>query len=356
MTAVRAVVAIMASLGIAASSFEAHACEGEPCIDGYVYPPVGGVVPLNARGFLIRPTMEFYESDISQAHIRLLDPTGTPVPLTFDTTTFAPAVFVGWDNLERGTYTITSSAACQDERPDIVTTFTVQGLAPLASTLGRIVVSPMRVGRVAVADSALCTGHVEAAYYDLEVELAPDADRWRDVILYQTIVDGDPWSPTVSIFDEPKIGSSWAGRGRDRIFMPCGTGRAVTRTVQVLATVPGIGGMATPPVTLTLDCDAPPSSGPANPTDPSDPASPIEPGDLMDPDDPEGMNPAAPPPGELPPPTGGCGCRASHKRGASSVWVVGLLMLLAFGFRSIRKNALTPSCVRRDRRADVHRA
>jgi hypothetical protein len=68
-----------------------------------------------------------------------------------------------------------------------------------------------------------CSRDTVAAQQSIEVALPDHLEPFRDAVHYTTVVDGSQvWAPRNSMCQFPDPGSSWEGRGRDRIYAECG--------------------------------------------------------------------------------------------------------------------------------------
>ena len=77
-----------------------------------------------------------------------------------------------------------------------------------------------RIHRVAAGVS--CSDGLEVSQVKVESKLAKDAQRWREQMLYHTIVDGEiNWVAFESLCETIPPGRSWEAVGHDRIFAAC---------------------------------------------------------------------------------------------------------------------------------------
>jgi hypothetical protein len=50
------------------------------------------------------------------------------------------------------------------------------------------------------------------------LELNPELAPFTDLLMYETLVDGKPWTHETSLGDPPVVGRSWVGRGVDKLL------------------------------------------------------------------------------------------------------------------------------------------
>lgn len=76
------------------------------------------------------------------------------------------------------------------------------------------------------------------------MELNPELAPFTDLLMYETLVDGKPWTHETSLGDPPVVGRSWVGRGVDKLLTLCeaGGGGKVVRQMQMRARIPGLPG------------------------------------------------------------------------------------------------------------------
>lgn len=135
--------------------------------------------------------------------------------------------------------------------------------SPLPDALGDLVASGLMHGPLELATTnGGCSEPVESAYVDVTLELAPAAVPWRDVLVFETWVDGQPWSPSDFLPLPPPPGESWLGRGVDRVYATCAPGDVVDpglsegkHKVVIRARIPGGDVvLASPPIDVQLTC------------------------------------------------------------------------------------------------------
>lgn len=244
----------------------ADACSAPACWPGAFLPAEGVQVPANLPGIVWQPTASNLGDPAEATNVVLAtaDAPTTPLPFTaMPLGTAGAYVLVPDAPLAPGTaYVVRDGNACGDTLGP-TTSFTTAGDAPLPSSLGTIYTSytrgPLEVG----TSSGSCSTEVDAAIVDLELELDAGALPWRDALVYETFVDGQPWRATASINVRSAPGTSWVGRGKERLYRVCSAqdtsvGEGLTagpHEVTIVATVPGSSVVvATQTATVDLSC------------------------------------------------------------------------------------------------------
>lgn len=143
-------------------------------------------------------------------------------------------------------------------------TFQVASAAPLPASLGVLVESVNRVGPLQVAAGGPCTTEVDAHQIGIELQLSAEAAAWRDVLHFETLVDGRAWRASRTP-DSPPPGESWRGRGVDLVYRICASKDGSvddglpegTHEVVMRATLPGTATVVqSSAVTVQIDCGA----------------------------------------------------------------------------------------------------
>lgn len=111
-----------------------------------------------------------------------------------------------------------------------------------------------------------CMTRGEADIIDLNVELPPALEPYRDYLVYSTRVDGQLFSHVAGNCDWYPDGRSWLAKpGVDRLFSDCGEkNRGLTpgehRVAITLSTPDGLRSFTTPEVMFTIGCNLSPAS------------------------------------------------------------------------------------------------
>lgn len=198
----------------------AHACSGPTeCGASFSLPYRGAEVPANLPG------IELYLRETAQDVVYTLRTTGeSPVDLR----TTKVGELITFDPLEAAReYQLAASWTCEYlDDLSLEATFTTTEAAPLPTTLGSLSAGEPTLGDVDLpADDAACALPVAASYVDVEVDLSDEATPWVEALYFETLVDGRVWRPTGHIFGDGEVPpwESWFGRGRDRVYVQCGS-------------------------------------------------------------------------------------------------------------------------------------
>ena len=107
-------------------------------------------------------------------------------------------------------------------RGGVIATIDSQEL--VAGTTFNLNSTPMTLETLRVAAPSKCSTVGRFPQVGIETRLGGNALRWRDHLLYQTLVDGERWNGARSaclMTSERWLGRSWAGVGQDILFVPC---------------------------------------------------------------------------------------------------------------------------------------
>jgi hypothetical protein len=209
----------------------------------------------------------------------------TPIPFTAQPFADGDYLLVPAAPLAEGRYVVTDRNTCTatgEHGPQVA--FTVTPAAPLPADLG-ILIAPAPT----IADLDLetrtgsCSSRATAAQASFELVPSASALAWRDVLHFETLVDGQPWRYQTALNVRVPPGASPTGRGRDRVFAVCASddkslvGLAPgAHTITMHATLPGAKDVLTSStLDVTLRCEAapPPPPPPADPPDDGMPAA-----------------------------------------------------------------------------------
>ena len=114
-----------------------------------------------------------------------------------------------------------------DLPPAEVTTTVTIGAEPLKLAQATLQAGAPEQKGVMVAHPASCEGEIRAAAVALKVELPPEAEPLREYLVYETRVDGTPWTPLKNLCTRVDPGRTWAGAaGEDVVFATCEQGEA----------------------------------------------------------------------------------------------------------------------------------
>lgn len=314
--------AIVGFIGVFGSISAAWACSGLPCGPGYLLPGPDGQVPANAPALLWMPSKDDF-AERPSLDPSVTGPDGQPVDFTI---VGGPATGP-WQvrlnpPLQMGLHVFRSESRCPvGPSEDQEFSFRVTPEAPRPTSLGAMRVARAFEGEIRLGTSGgSCDTAIVADTVDVEVDLAPEAEPWKDVLLLETLVDGEPWRPRGSIVQRVPAGASWVGRMRDRVYAVCSvpgaepTERGVDEglhTIEMVARLPGDEAFVirSEPLSVMFECGSDPDPTP-------DP----------DVDDPDVDGPDG---GELAGAEAGCRCVARPAAGSAGAIGLGLLL---FGY------------------------
>lgn len=304
-----AALSTLIALAAAAQPTRGEACSAPPCLEQGELLPVGEV-PANLGALLYRSNSRLGLPEGFEAPV-LVSSDGTRLPLTVEGGSAEDALLrllPGAALVPGERYNLEHTSACGPlaDLPALGP-FSVTAPAPLPTQLGQLQVTRWARGPLRLAASARCSREVEVSFVDVELTLAAEAEPWREALVFETWVDGRRWDPRAVALDRLPFGSSWLGRGIDRLYVRCEPDAselyepglsAGPHEVELRATLPGTDVvLRTAPIALTLDCAADPATD-------GDPNA-LDPGGLATDD--------------------GCGCRSTGDQRAG----LALLLLLA---------------------------
>ena len=272
-TALIFVAALIGALWI--STPFAHACSCRFPSGGFISPKIGRL-PANAAGVvwytrykLGNKPIEFLKSHSTveiweNREFRPLPVKVIPVEDFRDTYVIAPE---GAMIKPGATYRITvdRKSNYMDGYKQVFVTIDHENLSPntkLALDVGPVTTKPIRV-----AASVSCIGSLKVSQARIKSKLPEDARRWREQLLYRTIVDGNiRWNAQDSNCSPFVPGRSWEAVGHDRVFAPCGIVPSLyniphirdsaRHTILIQAFLPGTGVVLETPVkSVSLRCE-----------------------------------------------------------------------------------------------------
>jgi hypothetical protein len=207
---------------LAASSRPADACSPPQCWPGSFVPKDGATIPANAPGFYFRPSESGSPGDPSLVRLTAASDPTTSIPFTAVPQPNGDFVLVPDVPLVEGeTYTLEDRALCNNAT--LHSTFTAGPAAPLPTSLGTVEL----IGHGNYADldlatvSGSCSTRVEATVLQIALSESASAAPWKDLFLYETLVDDQPWVNQASIAVRTTPGESWVGRGKDLLYRVC---------------------------------------------------------------------------------------------------------------------------------------
>ena len=260
-----AVLGVIAFAAIDAQT--AEACSPPSCWQGYFTPGEGATVPANLPAIVWRPVRNSTNAAPDAARVSLTTAAGVAVPLTGTVLASGDWVFTIDEPLLEGTsYVLRDLNTCVDQLGPTAA-FRAVAPAPLPTALGSVAAQAHQLGQLEVGTrSGSCSVMVDADQVGVELALPAATVPWRDVLLYETLVDGRSWQPIRSLRQSLPAGESWSGRGTDRVYATCGipdgdgfTGVAEgTHEVTMQATLAGTSlVLSADPLAVELACTPP---------------------------------------------------------------------------------------------------
>lgn len=259
-----------------------RACSEPVCQNGFLVPAGSARVPANAPGFWWRGSREGGAEADAAVHVWQasgdadeadeaeveLDLVRTFRPATVGSTgeQRAPGVLLGVALTAGQRLRVEAADTCAigGYRP-FAASIEVTDAAPVPATLGALSATTPRRGPLTIAhDGGGCSREADVVYTDVSLSLNAQAAPWADLLLYETLVDGQPYHPADSMIHTPPPHESWQGRGRDRLFVVCdpsagdaGGLPAGTHEVQLVGRLPGSDArIVSDTVQVTLRCPA----------------------------------------------------------------------------------------------------
>ena len=143
--------------------------------------------------------------------------------------------------------------------------FDVTESSPLPETLGLVSVAGPKLEDVEVAADASCSENALACVLRTSVVLSNAALPWKDALLYETLVDGEPFSTWRHLALPDELGGLYSGRDAGAVYVLVGEVpenvstlselQAGEHTLSIRARLPGTElTLTTPEVAINLDC------------------------------------------------------------------------------------------------------
>ena len=267
---------ILSAVGLTLSQASvASACDRGFCGSfGFALPLDGAQLPANAPALLWTPIANRGEFSPTELNLMRVDG-GEVVEVDVSLEVFdAPLAQRFFDHLavlpatalvEGGTYLLEtpSTVGCGEDEVPVAPTFRVGPPAELPASLGSICFEALGEADLRLAQDASCFHDQQTIYADVGLVLDEAAEPWADLLVFETIVNGELWLPADISGEIYQTGGSWVGRGVDRVFAICNE-RPYSEHSFLLpgahelsfrATVPGSDlVLETPPVRLEIVC------------------------------------------------------------------------------------------------------
>jgi hypothetical protein len=220
-----AVAAALVAVGVIQSS-TADACSAPACWPGFITPSTGAEVPANVPGFYWRPVSDHSSStppDPSKLKLSTGAAPSTPLPITTTALGNGAYLIVPQQALTPQTYFLADESMCASTGlagPSV--SFTVTAAAPMPTYLGELQAEPSTLGALDVATpSGSCSAQVTARQVAISLAITYESIAWRDVLMFETVVDGEIWRAASTINTQVAPGSSWQGRATDLLYRTC---------------------------------------------------------------------------------------------------------------------------------------
>jgi hypothetical protein len=246
----------------------AEACSPPPCWPGAFVPGDASTIPANAPGLYWRPGRSGGGAASTTSSVRLttVSAPSTALPFTATALPSGDYVIVPSAPLVEGTaYVLEDQSTCGGSAGSPRVTFTAGPAAPLPTSLGTVstIGHGTRLGLEVATASGSCSTMIDAVTFSIELSPSAEAIPWSSLLLYETLVDDQPWAIQESINISSAPGESWKGRARDLLFRTCTPSPDAsypgmspgTHDVAFRASLPGGQPISTPPSPVELMCD-----------------------------------------------------------------------------------------------------
>lgn len=212
-------VAVTGSLALVPAQ-PAAACSSS-CLAGSFVPGDGAHVPANLPGLIWRAPSAPSSPDPARVSLTRLD-TGATIALTATASDRGYYTLVPAEPLVAGvSYHLADATECA-LFGSAQATFTVTEAAPLPTALGTVTVTPRpRATAELMTTAGSCSVEADIAPVEVALAFTAEAEPWRDVLHFETLVDEQPWAPRASILSALPPGASWKGRGVDLVYSVC---------------------------------------------------------------------------------------------------------------------------------------
>jgi len=193
---------VVAGLALALNAAPVRACSGSVCSPGRFLPRDGATIPQNTPALAWQVTRAAEPEGVDVAEPQLLHVTGDSTAVVDYVVEAGPP---GWSWIvpaalvEGERYRLQMDGECASEAVE----FDVGPVAELPEALGVTRVGAVRRERVAVAEfTHACFEFLPGVRADVSLGLAPAAEPWAGLWLYETWVDDELWSPAWTSGDE----------------------------------------------------------------------------------------------------------------------------------------------------------
>lgn len=254
----------VAATALAVPVSSARACSGPPpCSEVSAYPGTASL-PANVSGIWI--DRGWTSGDFIVTSSLTLEPTDGPArAIPFTEVDVGPAVRLAFDETLPVGATLRYDATTDCEYANTASrSWTITEPVAVPNALGTLELGEVDRSGIAPSSflSASCTALVPAATGRVALTDEASFAPWKDLVVYETIVDGTRWDPYVVLLDTYvpfSFGGSRVGRGVDEVFVHCdpeerGRLAAGSHTVSMRAYLPNGTVLESNAVEVELRC------------------------------------------------------------------------------------------------------
>lgn len=192
--------AVALAAALAWSPGSAAACSPGSCVPGRLVPRDGATIPENTPALAWRPPIDFMAPGDSPRPALTVSRIDGDAPVVVEHEEEDAADGWVWIRLsqwhEGARYRVEVAADCG---PDAVE-LEVGPAAPLPDSLGQVVTpGPARQDLTVATVSGSCVTEIPAMVLPVSLEPDDSVRPWAELLLFQTMVDGEPWAPSWSL-------------------------------------------------------------------------------------------------------------------------------------------------------------
>lgn len=257
----RVIAMVVGLVALVAVHRTADACGAVYCVPGAFTPSDGATVPANLPALHWQPMDQTRDSKADPALVTIATTAAPDVPLGFTPVPQSNGdyLLVLAEPLVPGTsYVASDHNTCSGQSaPRAV--FHAGPAAPLPTSLGSLSRTAGTVATLALRPpGGTCQMPFEADQVTIGLEVSADAAPWRDALLLQTDVDGQPWSRPNNLSQREAAETTWRGAGVDLVYRGCvpdtGGLSAGVHTVVMTGVIPGAGTSLSSADMIALAC------------------------------------------------------------------------------------------------------
>jgi hypothetical protein len=205
---------------IATAPSDAEACSPEECSRGFFLPGDFATVPANLPAIYWRPTRGVNATtDPSKVVLATADAPGTVLPFTATQQADGSYLLVPQQPLTPNTaYLLIEGGMCGGFPIGPKVAFKTASAVALPNELGALAETSNKLG--SLGDGG-CESQIDAHQVGVGLQLGAGAMAWRDLLQFETLVDGVAWRASRSAQIAVAPGGSWQGRGVDVLYQVC---------------------------------------------------------------------------------------------------------------------------------------